>query len=383
MMMIMKMMMSRCQTFSPPRRCCCYHCWHRFFLSSSFSSSSSSSHPSLTDAPFHSHFSFVLFVADCIVPVDPTTVANTICQPIVGSMTAEVATNLGMNPSTEEALRDGVLQVVKTGCDDDIYVSGNIRKVSFVGTRVANPTTDPNAAGLSNDDEGGDDGGGSLGTLGVAFLSVGGVLLCLLLLLLFVRRRREDEEERGVLFVEAEEPEVREIVPGQETDDDIYTSGPTPTSDDDNWHHRSQGWGSPVVRGPGGINAPGSLAAMDTLALKPSPTSTESKTVAGGTPARITPNRNLPDMDQADPPKTPDTRGVTYTENAYVTPKTTRKVPPTMDQDGGDDAMVSGVPSPGGGSGRVLIMDDLMAETDIIQHDEADDDSVTKLVRIG
>lgn len=302
-------------------------------------------------------------VDDCIVAVDSATLPNTVCQPMTGTMTAQVNVNLGLNPSLEESLRTGVLELVRQGMIDDTYVSGNLKKASFVGTRVAQPVVNPNANSVAEGDS------ATLSSVGIAFICVGGVMFFLLFFALFAFRRRHNrlKEERGVVFVDATIP------PDEVLGSDVAVNDGSPE-----WHQRSNAGAEDVD----GADVPGSLAAMDTLALRPSPTAEEKKRFQadGDTPDSkrsfdstaqpVTPRRtDVPD--EPVPPKTPET-GV-LGEDSYVTPRATRRVPRSMDQtDSGTDLD--------------NIMNDLLADTSEgvdVKLDDDDDDSVHKLVRIA
>lgn len=87
-----------------------------------------------------------------------------------------------------------MLQVVQSGMGNDVYVTGNVNQVVFIGTRAVdgNIPSAPVAVGNTNKPESGDNSNGGLSGPGKAILGAFGGFLLLLLLLVFIRRRRKD-----------------------------------------------------------------------------------------------------------------------------------------------------------------------------------------------
>jgi hypothetical protein len=140
----------------------------------------------------------------------------------------------------EDGLDRGIMRTIRSGMYDDVYVSGNVKKVSFIGERIETGYVDANAAkGYDNQSD-----GNGLSVIGISFICVGSVLI-LALAALFVtkRRQRRKEEERNMIFHDATVG-AREL---QAANDEPPFK----------------------VRTIEGADIPGSLANEDELALKP------------------------------------------------------------------------------------------------------------------
>jgi hypothetical protein len=121
---------------------------------------------------------------------------------MVGSVTALINADLITEPVLEDSLRNGMLRLVREGMINDVYISGNISKVSFIGTRAddtgLSTTADRNIA--FNTDSGDPVG---LTTVGLAFVVMGSFLVLALLALVVKRRRQRKEDFDNVVFVDA------------------------------------------------------------------------------------------------------------------------------------------------------------------------------------
>jgi hypothetical protein len=184
------------------------------------------------------------------VPVQSSVSAGTTCIPVKGSITASV--DSAASGSVEDGILRGMMRAARVGMKDDIYVSGNIRKVSFIGSRAGQDLgTGPDSA-LTDDTN--DDGSG-LDSVGIAFIVIGSVLLFALIALFTVRKRRRAQEEQGMEFhdatIEAKELEASAVLSHQNFARQVSTEG---------------------------ADIPGSLAHADELALLPSTSGSPTKT---------------------------------------------------------------------------------------------------------
>ena len=127
--------------------------------------------------------------------------------------------------------------MVRQGMQDDVYVSGNIQKVSFIGART--DTSNGFATdGVRTADSSAEKAG--LSGIGIAFLCVGSVLLVALSAMFVRKRQLKRAEERDMIFHDATaEAWKRTLEEGQQGDE--------------------------------GADIPGSLANKDELALRPDP----------------------------------------------------------------------------------------------------------------
>eukprot|EP00545_Synedropsis_sp_CCMP1620_P005201 CAMPEP_0119008856 /NCGR_PEP_ID=MMETSP1176-20130426/3987_1 /TAXON_ID=265551 /ORGANISM="Synedropsis recta cf, Strain CCMP1620" /LENGTH=457 /DNA_ID=CAMNT_0006961265 /DNA_START=131 /DNA_END=1504 /DNA_ORIENTATION=- len=193
---------------------------------------------------------------ECIVPVQSTVTAGTTCVPVKGSITATVDSSAS-GPVQDGILR-GMMRVARVGMTEDVYVSGNIRKVSFIGSRA-----DTGGGGFEADSARAaepqpDDGGGQLSGVGIAFIVIGSVLFVSLIAMFTVRRKRRKDMERSMEFhdatVEAKELESSQIAIASQ-DNSIRQAGAME-----------------------GADIPGSLAHADELALQPNTAAVAAKT---------------------------------------------------------------------------------------------------------
>ena len=184
------------------------------------------------------------------MPVHTDVSYGTTCVPIKGSITATVDSSA--SGVVEDGILRGMLRVVRQGMIDDIYVSGNIKKVSFIGSR----SDEYNSFAPDSFREAEVEPVASVSGIGIAFICIGSVLLLALIALFAIKRRRREAEERDMIFHDA-------TIGAREFDEG---------GDEDEYHQRG-----PIVKkrkGLEGADVPGSLANRDELALKPNPSVT-------------------------------------------------------------------------------------------------------------
>ena len=186
------------------------------------------------------------------MPVESSASTGSTCIPIKGYITATVDSSA--SATVQDNVMRGLLKVVRQGMQDDIYVSGNVRKVSFIGARTDSSNgfaTDGVRAADTNSQKQG------LSGIGIAFLCIGSVLFIALIALFIRRRQRRKSEERDMVFHDAtmEAARKRALELGEQGDEEYHSRGPGLT-------------------GIEGADIPGSLANKDELALKPDPSGT-------------------------------------------------------------------------------------------------------------
>lgn len=170
---------------------------------------------------------------------------------MVGEFTASVIADLKKEPVLEDSLRSGILRLIRQGMINDIFIGGNVSKVSFVGTRVDTGGSSTTSDSVTVFNTGSGDKT-KITSVGIAFMAVGSVLALSLLALLIRRRKRQKEKMRqDLVFVDAT----------------IATRTLDGDSDIDSQFHKrrfsSQSRASEAAIGQG------SLAAVDSLALQP------------------------------------------------------------------------------------------------------------------
>jgi hypothetical protein len=79
---------------------------------------------------------------------------------------------------------------------DDVYVSGDIKQVSFIGSRT--DTSNSVKSGAESDSQ-----AAPVSSIGIAFTCIGVVLLLTLITLLVSKRQRKKAEERNMIFHDA------------------------------------------------------------------------------------------------------------------------------------------------------------------------------------
>lgn len=179
-------------------------------------------------------------IDSCTVPVANAIVQASICEPVKGYFTFYLDNDPVLTAAELGAIRSGILQFVRSGMGNDVYVTGNVNQAVFVGTRVVDDNTPSAPVAVANESISEVEGDDGLSGAGKGILGAFGALLLLLLLLLFIRRRRKDE----VADEQAAEPVKVDYDVGEQ---DLAAFG----------HYDS---GDNVI-------LPGSLADKDTLAL--------------------------------------------------------------------------------------------------------------------
>lgn len=204
--------------------------------------------------------------AECIVPVQSGVLEGTACTPIKGRITATIDGDAS-GPTTA-GIVSGLLRTVRQGMIDDVYVTGNIKKVSFIGERAEsnNAFGGPDSVRDVNVTSENDPG---LSSIGIAFVAVGAALLVALIALLVARRQRRRSEERNMIFhdatVQAKELEAEEedrLAAAVAVGGLVAAQGNDPNAVE----------GADVV---------GSLANRDELALQPNPAASSSGMTTG------------------------------------------------------------------------------------------------------
>jgi hypothetical protein len=182
-------------------------------------------------------------IVSCSAPVANAIAQASICEPVNGYFTFYLDNDPELTVAEQTAIRSDILQIVRSGMANDVYVTGNVNQVVFVGTRVvagnnpSAPVSVDDVNELRGVDKGDDDDG--LSTPAKGILGAFGALLLLLVLLIFIRRRRKDEV--------ADEQAVEPVKVGDVGERDLAAFGHYDSGDN--------------------FIPPGSLADKDTLAL--------------------------------------------------------------------------------------------------------------------
>ena len=97
-----------------------------------------------------------MLAAECIVPVQTSDQLNATCQPMTGYFTAFVNADLAADSTAEASIRSGLLRLLRLGMQENLYLNGDVRKVSFIGDRtnfvpppVQNQSSDSSSAKMS------------------------------------------------------------------------------------------------------------------------------------------------------------------------------------------------------------------------------------------
>jgi len=143
--------------------------------------------------------------SECIVPVQSSITTRTNCAPIKGGITLIVEPNLP--DETVDGINRGLLKTMREAMINDVYVTRDIRKVSFIGTRLEIPGAQKPPTTVDKDKN---LQPSSMTGIWIGFICVGiGLLVVTVLAIgLFMRRRRNREEEReemlrDVIFYDA------------------------------------------------------------------------------------------------------------------------------------------------------------------------------------
>jgi len=156
--------------------------------------------------------------SECIVPVQSSVMTGTNCAPVNGAITLVVEPDLSAEAA--DGINRGILKTVRQGMLNDVYTSRDIRKVSFIGTRLE---TINGAQGAPTIRATGNSNAPRLTSIGIGFI-IAGAVVAVLLIALLVRRKRgrtQEREEmmRDVIFYDAT-VEAKEIAASQPSDRD-------------------------------------------------------------------------------------------------------------------------------------------------------------------
>lgn len=145
----------------------------------------------------------------CIVPVLSSLTVGSECVPINGGITMLVSPDA--TAAQEDNVKKGVLESLRQGMAEGKFLSGDIRKVSFIGTRLENDNNTPSPTPVF-DGVGGIRGtttdnnkNGDVSPLSVGLFIGAGVLFLLSLLVFFVirKQRRNASMVQDAIFVDA------------------------------------------------------------------------------------------------------------------------------------------------------------------------------------
>lgn len=165
-------------------------------------------------------------------------------MPIKGSITATVDSSA--SDTTKDGILRGILRVVRQGMTDDVYVSDDIKQVSFIGSRT-DTSNSANSGSSENNSQ-----AAPVSGIGIAFICIGVILLLTLITLLVSKRQRKKAEERNMIFHDATvEAQALALDKGG-----------------NEYHYRGTVVATSALEG---ADIPGSLANKDELALKPDP----------------------------------------------------------------------------------------------------------------
>ena len=151
----------------------------------------------------------------CAAKVASAIATASICEPIKGYFTFYLDDDPEITAAEQVAIRSSMLQIVRSGMGNDVYVTGNVNQVVFVGTRAVDGNI-PNApVAVANVNEPKSIGGGNSGLSGPGkgILGAFGALSLLLLLFIFIRRSRKDEvaDEQSAESVKIDNLEERDL----------------------------------------------------------------------------------------------------------------------------------------------------------------------------
>jgi hypothetical protein len=173
---------------------------------------------------------------------------SSICQPMNGFVTVYLNGGDGtiFADNEEASIRSDLLRVVRSGMSNDVYATGNVKKVVFLGKRIfdeapVSPIETSPQIKVFDDDDG-------ITSVGKGLISAFAILFAFFMLLVLIRRRRKIDEVAAI-----DEPLASDWVK-IEPAVIVFPALPRP----------------PVRRTIYGANIPGSLAEKDELALMPS-----------------------------------------------------------------------------------------------------------------
>lgn len=179
----------------------------------------------------------ILFSIGCIVPVQADSKKDSVCQPMTGYFSSSVSADLESDSAAEASIRNGLLRLLRLGMQEDLYVNGDVRKVSFIGDRnlyEPPPQEETNTSSTG------------MGAVALSFIILAVVLAFLIagFLVRHTRKTRREEQAKGIAL-----------------EDDLHLDA------DEEVANTGFSGGDEKV-----INVSGSLAATDELAVQPQPT---------------------------------------------------------------------------------------------------------------
>ena len=110
-------------------------------------------------------------------------------------MTATIDANT--TATIQSSIERSILRVVRDGMQDDVYVSGNVTKVSFVGFRTRDVTT-PSSSSIQAEQQ--SKSSTALSGLNIALICVALLVLFLVLALFVTQRRRKREMQSDMML---------------------------------------------------------------------------------------------------------------------------------------------------------------------------------------
>jgi hypothetical protein len=186
---------------------------------------------------------------------------------MTGQMTLQIEKER-VTPSEEVLLQTALLEAIESGMENGIYIKGSVTKLAFIGSRssLSTPTAVSEEASPTMKKSIRSGGNGGLGATEISLISVASILLVLLIaiaLLLLARRSKKVKS--------ANSPRNS---PGRKVALDDDSENPETIGDGrSEWDNTSEKIRAapPIARQYSleGSEIPGSLAALDALALKP------------------------------------------------------------------------------------------------------------------
>mmetsp|Transcript_8848 Transcript_8848/g.12597 ORF Transcript_8848/g.12597 Transcript_8848/m.12597 type:complete len:454 (-) Transcript_8848:140-1501(-) len=134
-------------------------------------------------------------IDECIgLPVPKALSETTECQPMKGYMTAYIRGDVELSDSVKSSVQNSIQRFVRAGMNSNIYTTGNIRKVSYIGTVVDHTA---GGATIGQENNGGKSG---LRVEVMVAISLGAVIIILFAGIVLLKRKRSQYD-----FVEEEE----------------------------------------------------------------------------------------------------------------------------------------------------------------------------------
>ncbi|KAL3923513.1 MAG: hypothetical protein SGILL_001614 [Bacillariaceae sp.] len=179
--------------------------------------------------------------ADCIVQVPSSVSSNAFCAPVTGKISLYLNNTddgfLTAN-NTRLSIESGFQRLIRFGMQQGLYVSGNVKHTSFIGTRIV--LDDGNGSGVNNAQRGGDAPSASSVVrgdhkAGIIIGIVGGLVLAVLLIALFTIRRarnanRANQSRGSEILVAGGGETVSSLPVGGGDEENPYLVAKTPLS---------------------------------------------------------------------------------------------------------------------------------------------------------